>query len=113
MIERRKRPRLALETREPFRIPRKQIGKHFDRYLATQLRVARAIDLAHPARADGGHDFVGPDPATWAQRHSGFPPSPFSIQHSAFSIRDSAFGIRHHAASILALRRLRCDAFTF
>ena len=48
MVERGKRPRLALEARAEYR-PLEDL----DRDVATEPSVARAVDLAHPARADG------------------------------------------------------------
>jgi len=42
----------ALETRSPFRIAREQIWKDLDGDLTTELRVVRAVDLAHAARAN-------------------------------------------------------------
>ena len=59
MIERRERLRFARETREAIGVERERLGQHLDRDVAIELRVRRAIDLAHAARADGGDDFVG------------------------------------------------------
>ena len=53
---------LAREPREPVRIGRKQLGQHLDGDVAVQPRVARAVDLAHAARADRRQD-LGQDRA--------------------------------------------------
>jgi hypothetical protein len=39
------------------------------RYVALQLGVARAVDLAHAASADGREDFVVTDFIAWMERH--------------------------------------------
>ena len=38
---------------------------------AIQLRVARAVDLAHAAGANCGDDFIGTEPRARGQRHRG------------------------------------------
>ncbi len=51
MIERRRRPRLLLEARQPLGI-RSELGRqHLDRHLAAQTRVLTEVDLAHAASA--------------------------------------------------------------
>ena len=40
------------------------IGQHFDRDIASELRIARAIDLTHPAGAEMRDDLVVRDPLT-------------------------------------------------
>ena len=52
MIERGEQPRFALEAREPSGSRRERARQDLDRDVAAELRVARAIDLAHAARAD-------------------------------------------------------------
>ena len=44
-------------------------GQHLDRDVASEARVARAIDLAHPARADGREDLVGTEPGSGGECH--------------------------------------------
>ena len=58
MIQRREGLRFAREPREPFGVAREDIGQHLDRDVAIQLRIARAIDLAHAAGAQGGEDLI-------------------------------------------------------
>jgi hypothetical protein len=38
---------------------------------ALQARVARFVDFAHTARADGRKDFVGTKMGSWSQGHKG------------------------------------------
>ncbi len=45
--------RFPLETGEPVRVLRNGGREHFDGHLAPELRVVRAVDLAHAAGADG------------------------------------------------------------
>ena len=61
---------------EPLRAPRdavgigrELVGKDLQRDIATETRIARAVDLPHPARADEGEDLVHAEPRTWRQRH--------------------------------------------
>ena len=49
---------LALESRDAVRIGGERIGQDFQRDVPGQLRVAGAIHLAHPARAQGGVDDI-------------------------------------------------------
>ena len=56
MIERRQHLRLALEARDAIGIERERVGDDLQRDVATELRIARAIDLAHAAGAEGGED---------------------------------------------------------
>ena len=63
MIQRGEQARLALEPRQPFGMGRERLGQHFDRDVASESRVARAIDLAHPALAEQGIERVDADAA--------------------------------------------------
>ena len=54
MIEGRKHARLAFEPRQPIGITGEELRQDLDRDIATELRVARAIDLAHAARRPAG-----------------------------------------------------------
>ena len=58
VIQRRKDLGLALKARQSVWIGREQLGKHLDRDVAIQLRIARPVDLAHAAGAERRHDFV-------------------------------------------------------
>jgi hypothetical protein len=71
VIQRREQTRLALEAREPGSILRERPRQGLDRHLAAELRIRRAIDLAHAARADLGSDLVRTKPATRCKGHVG------------------------------------------
>ena len=66
MVERREHLRLSLETRQAIRIVREQI---LDRDVAIEPQVARAIHLAHAARAELGDHFVGAKFGAGCQGH--------------------------------------------
>ena len=57
MVQRREGLRFACEPREPIGIARERVGQDFDRDVAIQLRVARAIHLAHAAGAEAQRGF--------------------------------------------------------
>ena len=50
--------RFSLESGHSLRIGRKRFGQNLDSDIAIEPRVARAIDLSHPAGAQGGEDLV-------------------------------------------------------
>jgi hypothetical protein len=52
VIQRRENARLALEARQPAGILSDGVGKHLDCDVASELRVVRAIHVAHAAAAD-------------------------------------------------------------
>ena len=58
MIQRSKKPRLALEARQAVFVSRERFGKDFDRDFTAELGVAGPIDFAHPARTDEREDLV-------------------------------------------------------
>ncbi len=58
MCELRDRAGLAIEAFAELRIGRERLRKDLDRDRAIEPRVARFVDLAHPARADGGKNLV-------------------------------------------------------
>jgi hypothetical protein len=49
MVQRRECLRFAGEPGEPIGIVGKRVGEDFERDIAIQLRIARAVDLPHPA----------------------------------------------------------------
>jgi hypothetical protein len=69
VIQRREQLRLALEAREPLRIACDRLRQDFDRDVAIQRRIARAIDFAHPAGANRTDDLVRAE--TGADREHG------------------------------------------
>ena len=50
--------RFALETGKTLRVCREEFGEDLDRHVALESRVARPVDLAHPAGPKSGKDFV-------------------------------------------------------
>ena len=58
MIQRGEHLRFTLETGKAIGIPCKGVRQHLQRDLTIQLRVARAIHLAHAAGSKGGKDLV-------------------------------------------------------
>ena len=58
VVERGEEVRLALEAREALGVLRHLRRQHLDRDVAAEVRVGGAVDLAHPAGAEGGGDPV-------------------------------------------------------
>ena len=58
MVQRGEGLGFALKPREPLGVGGERLGQDLDRDVAIQLRVARAIDLAHAAGAERGQDLV-------------------------------------------------------
>ena len=69
MVQRGKRAGLALESREAVRIGREELRQDLDGDVTFKLRVAGAIDLAHPAHADLGQDLVHTYASAAGERH--------------------------------------------
>ena len=64
---------LAPESREPIRVRGEDRREDLDRDVATQLRIARAIDFAHAARTQEGLNLIYADSmAIEPRRHSPF-----------------------------------------
>ena len=61
MVQRREHFGFALEASEPVVVGGDRWRQDFDGDLALQLRVGRAIDLAHTSGANGGDHFIGPE----------------------------------------------------
>ena len=58
VVQRRQHLRLTLEARDAIEISGEEFRKDLQCDIAIELRVMRAIDLAHPARAENGADLV-------------------------------------------------------
>src|SRR5262249_60778977 len=58
MIGRRQHARLAFEARQSIGVRGEGRRQDLDRYVTPQPRVARPIDLAHPAGADRRQNFI-------------------------------------------------------
>jgi hypothetical protein len=63
----------ALEASEPLGVLRERLGENLDRDLAPQLRIGRAIDLAHPPFAEVAADLIRPKPRSERQAHGLLP----------------------------------------
>ena len=66
VVQRREGLGFACEPSQPIGIVRKRVRQDFERDIAIQLRIARAIDLSHAPFADWRGDFV--DAETGARR---------------------------------------------
>ena len=64
VVQRRGRARFLLEAFQPLGVGREGHRENLESELPTEPRVARAIDLAHPARSERSHDFVGSESRT-------------------------------------------------
>ena len=73
MIERGEDLRFALEAREAIGIVGEGLGQDLDRDVAIELRIARAIDLAHAAGPKGREDFVRAEASAWGEGQEGLP----------------------------------------
>jgi hypothetical protein len=62
MVERCEQLGLALEERDAFGISDEQLRQDLDRNVTTELRVARLVDLADPARSERREDLVSAEP---------------------------------------------------
>ena len=95
MIERRDRPRLALEALAQLRVRGERRGQNFDRDDALETRIAGAIHLAHTAFAERGENLVGSEASAGAKWHGNarlsaqIAPSPYSDSKSAKVINQS------------------------
>ena len=69
MIERRQRLRFPLEPRQAVGIVRKRLRDNLYRDGTTELRIARAIHLAHATGAQPPGDLIWTDARAWRQRH--------------------------------------------
>jgi hypothetical protein len=97
MIQRREHLGFAMESRKPIRVPREKRRQRLDGDVARELRIPRAIHLAHPTAADERHDFVRTEPdAGWYRQArdilTGQPGSRFGVRRSRL-VRGSRFGV--------------------
>ena len=59
----------APEAGHPVTVERERFGQDLHRDVATQLRIPRAIDLAHASRAKQGHDLIRAKPSAGSEGH--------------------------------------------
>ncbi len=71
MTERGQHLRFALETGEPLGIVRERFWQDLQRDVTTELRIPRAIHLAHATLANRGQDFVRTYTCARSQCHQG------------------------------------------
>ncbi len=64
MVECRQKPRFPLESRKAIGIGDDLVRQDLDGDLASEPRVARTIDLPHPAGTEQALQFVSADPPT-------------------------------------------------
>ena len=70
MVQRCGRVCFLLESAEAIGIGRERGGQHLDRDVAPKSRIARAIDLAHAARADLGGNLIHPEAGARCEGHA-------------------------------------------
>ncbi len=71
MVQRGGGARFLLEASEALGIGGHRGRKDLDRYVAPEPRIARAIDLAHPARAKWRQNFIGAEVIARCVQHAG------------------------------------------
>ena len=69
MVQRREHSGFTLKAGKTFRIIDEISGEDFDGHVAREFRVARAIHLAHAARANLRDDFVGAETRARGDAH--------------------------------------------
>jgi len=87
------------------KLKREGFGQDFQRHVALQLGIARAIDFAHAARAEGREDFVGAEFVAGSERHGYAPASGrFTIRsnagHRGLDRKTSAEAVRSNAGTM-------------
>ena len=61
--------RMAQRTSQAFGVIGEDIREDFEGNVPPELRIPGPIHLTHPARADGGGDFIGAQARAWAEGH--------------------------------------------
>jgi hypothetical protein len=69
MVERSGRTGFLLEAMETFRIGGERRWQDFDRHVAPEARVARAVDFAHAAASKRGDDLISAETNAGRERH--------------------------------------------
>ena len=69
MVQRREQLRFAMKARQALRVAGDFRQQHFDRDVAVELRVARAVHLAHAACPEQRLNLIPAEPRSNAQRH--------------------------------------------
>ena len=103
VIERRGGLGFLREPPEPVRI-RGEVGrKDLDRDFAAERGIARAIDLAHPARTERREDLAASESRPWRERHR-------AAEYTETAEVDSPGGFKRDAVSQLSPRSKGGDA---
>src|SRR6266404_2498739 len=82
MIQAGNSARFALESFAQFGTIRKMRRQNFDGDDAVEPRVARAVHLTHPARADRGENFIWAESSSGRHAHYFFPVGTFCFNSS-------------------------------
>src|SRR5262249_59839977 len=69
MVECREHLRFPSESRDAVAIEGEGFGQNLQRDVAIELRITRAIDLAHATGANQRSDFIGAETRAWSERH--------------------------------------------
>jgi hypothetical protein len=69
VVERAGGTSFLLEASNTLGVARCLAAHDLDRDVAPEAGIARAVDLAHTARAERGDDLVGTEPGPGSQRH--------------------------------------------
>jgi hypothetical protein len=69
MIQRRQEARLPLQSAPALAVLPEGLGEELHGHVAIELGIPRAIDYAHPSRAERGKDFVGTETGACFERH--------------------------------------------
>ena len=105
MVERRGRTRFLLEAAQPIGIGTERRRQHLDRHLAPEPWIARAIDLPHPARAEGGLDLVRGEAGTGVRAIAGLKIGRRSPRDYRAPEEWRKTGIRERGAQLAGSRR--------
>ena len=70
MVERREDLGFPLEPRKPILIRRERLWQDFDRDVAFESRVTRAVNLPHAADSQGGPHLIGAETSAGREGHA-------------------------------------------
>ena len=101
MVERRQHLRLPAEAGEALRLQRECRSNHFQRDVAIELGIARAIHLAHAAGAERGENLIRAEARAGSEGHSCFvdyrgpatAPTALLLSNAALSINPHPAGV--------------------
>ena len=60
VVQRRQYPRFTLKAGHAVGVVGKDLGEDFYRDITIETSIPGTVNLAHPARTNGGEDFIGP-----------------------------------------------------